>query len=100
MSKNKLTKKDVERIAELTNFELSKDDIARFAEMFTETLGYMDILNELDTSNVAETYQVTGLTNVFQEDETSSTILHQDAALRNGNEVEDNLFVTKAVLER
>jgi aspartyl-tRNA(Asn)/glutamyl-tRNA(Gln) amidotransferase subunit C len=100
MTKNKITKEDIEKIAELTNFKLSKEDIARFAEMFTDTIKYMDILNELDTTGVTETYQVTGLTNVFQEEDTKPTTLHQDAAIRNGNEVEDNLFVTKAVFER
>ncbi len=100
MSNNEVTKDDVKRVAELSGFELSNEEIARFSEMFTDTLAYMDTLSELDTSDVRETYQVTGLTNVFQEETDKSTTLSQADSLRNANETKDNLFVTEAVFER
>lgn len=100
MSKPKVTKEDVKKIAELSNLEISDAEINKFAELYTDTLGYMDELNELDTSETKETYNVTGLTNVFQKEEETKTTLSQAEALRNAPEEKDNLFVTKAVFDR
>ncbi len=91
---------EVKKLAQLSNLTLTDSEVKKFAELFTETLKYMDTLNELDTSNTKETYQITGLTNVFQKKDEDNTTLSQEAALKNAKEVKDNLFVTKAVLER
>ena len=93
-----ITKDDVRKIAELSNLNLTEDEVNKFARLFTDTLEYMDKLNELDTSEVKETYQVTGLTNVFQEDGEDS--LSQDDALSNAKEEVDGHFATEAVFER
>ena len=93
-----ITKDDVKKIAELSNLNLSEDEVEKFSRLFTDTLEYMDKLNELDTSEVKETYQVTGLTNVFQED--GSKTLSQNDALSNAQEVEEGYFATEAVFER
>ena len=100
MATNKITKEEVEKIALLSNLMLSEEDVELFASLFTDTLKYMDELNELDTSDTPEAYHVTGLTNVFQKDEDPSTTLSQAEALRNANEARDNHFVTKAVFDR
>ena len=64
---SRVTKEDVKRIALLCRLKVTEEEISLFSKLFTETLKYMDMLNELDTTGVAETYQVTGLTNVFQK---------------------------------
>ena len=96
---SKITKDDVKRIADLCRLELTAEEVGRFAELFTETLKYMDMLNELDTTGVKETYQVAGLANVFQKSDQKTT-LSKDAALSNAHEVIDGYFATKAVFER
>lgn len=100
MADNKVTKEDVKKIAELSNLELSDAEIEKFADLYTDTLDYMDELNELDTSETAETYHVTGLTNVFQKENETPATLSQAEALRNADEVKDNLFTTKGVFDR
>ena len=59
----------------------------------------MDMLNELDTSKVEPTYQVTGLVNVFQN-ETLYKTLTQEEVLQNAINTKEGMIGTSAVLER
>lgn len=99
MDTNKITTEDVKKIAELSRLKLTEKELEEFAEKFTDTLEYMDMLDELDTDGVDETYQVTGLTNVFQNGEVIPS-LTKEAALMNADEVIDDYFSTKGVFER
>ncbi len=100
MTKKKMTREEVLHVADLCNLELSEKEIEKLAVMLTDTLGYIEILKELDTKDVKETYQVTGMTNIFQEEEETSTTLTQEEALSNAREVIKEMFATKAVFER
>jgi len=57
------------------------------------------MLDELDTSKVNETFQVTGLTNVYQDGSQKVTLSREDA-LKNVKEIIRNLVVTKGVFDR
>lgn len=67
-----INKEDAKRIAELARLELSEKEIEEIAPQLSEILGYIGELSEVDTSAVSATAQVTGLTNVFREDEYSN----------------------------
>ena len=54
----KITEKDVTYVADLANLELSADERARMVRDLNSILGYIDRLNELDTSNVEPMAQV------------------------------------------
>lgn len=99
MAKNVISKEEVKKIAELSELDVSGEEES-FSELLSDTISYVDILNELDTSNVFETYQVTGLTNVFQRGSENSTTLSQKEALENAKEEENGLFVTDPVFDR
>ncbi|HEU5121456.1 MAG TPA: Asp-tRNA(Asn)/Glu-tRNA(Gln) amidotransferase subunit GatC [Candidatus Saccharimonadales bacterium] len=60
---------EVRRLAQLSSLALSDDEIESLKEDITNILGYVEQLNELDTQGVEPTYQVTGLENVWREDE-------------------------------
>ncbi len=94
-----ITQSDVEKIAKLVKLDVS-GDVDKLSEMFSATLEYINILNELDTSKVEETYQVTGLTNVFQNDKTKSNTITQNEALQNTKTDKSGLFETKGVFDR
>ncbi len=100
MSKEKLTREQVLHVADLCNLTLSDDEISKLSEMLTDAIDYIKVLEELDTSSTVETYQVTGLTNVFQKDEEKETTLSQKEALRNAKEVIKDMIATKAIFER
>lgn len=100
MAETKITTKQVKRIAQLCNLSIDDNELEKFAKMFTETLDYINVLEELDTTSTNETYQVTGLTNVFMQDGENTATLSKDDALKNASKVIDGLFATKAVFDR
>ena len=59
---------DVKHVAKLANLPLKPGEEDKFAKQFADTLKTVDVINELDTSKVEPTSQVTGLTNVTRED--------------------------------
>ena len=63
-----LTPAQVRHIAKLARLKLSDAEVEKFSKELTSILQYIEKLNEVDTSNVEPTAQVTGLTNVFRED--------------------------------
>jgi aspartyl-tRNA(Asn)/glutamyl-tRNA(Gln) amidotransferase subunit C len=54
----KVTEKDVTYVAELANLELTSDERTRMVRDLNSILGHIDMLNGLDTSNVAPMAQV------------------------------------------
>jgi aspartyl-tRNA(Asn)/glutamyl-tRNA(Gln) amidotransferase subunit C len=64
-----LSDDDVRHIAKLARLKLSDDEVKKFSKELTSILDYIDILNELETEEVEPTAQVTGMTNVFRNDE-------------------------------
>lgn len=48
----KITRPDVERVAALAHLELTPEELARMQQQLDSILGYIEKLNELDTTNV------------------------------------------------
>ncbi len=74
-----LSRKQVLHIAQLANLDLSSKEIEKFRSQLSDILGYIDILNELDTKEVKPTSQVTGLENVMREDEVKKSLSQKEA---------------------
>lgn len=64
-----LTKDEVRHIAHLARLRLSDEEVEKFSVQLTGILAWIEMLNEVDTSDVVETSQVTGLQNVVRADE-------------------------------
>ena len=93
------TENEMEKLSDLVKLPVSDVEKTKLAGMLSQTTEYMDMLNELDTSNVEPTYQVTGLTNVFQDSSLTQT-LTQDEVLQNAKNKKEGMVGTSAVLER
>ena len=63
-----ITIEDVRKIAKLARIELLPEEEKRHAVTMSAVLEYMKILNEVDTSGVSPTVEVTGLANVTRPD--------------------------------
>lgn len=63
-----LTPQVIEQVAALARLELSEKEKKMYAEQLSVVLDYIGMLNEVDTDNVIETSQVTGLEDVTRED--------------------------------
>ena len=60
---------DIQHLASLSNLALADDEVDGLRQDLENIIGYIEQLGELDTSGVEPTYQVTGLENVWREDE-------------------------------
>ncbi len=65
----KLDKAQIEHIAKLARLKLAEDEAEKFATQLSDILGYVEVLDEVDTENVEITAQVTGLKNSTREDQ-------------------------------
>jgi aspartyl-tRNA(Asn)/glutamyl-tRNA(Gln) amidotransferase subunit C len=95
----KFTKDDIKHISKLANVPITENEEESLTQAFTQTLEYIEVLDELDTSSVNPTYQVNGLKNVFQSPNTKTT-LKQSEALQNASDPVKDKFGTKAVFDR
>lgn len=65
----KLTDDEVRHIAKLCRLNLTDAEVEKFGGELSTILDYIDKLQEVDTTKVEATAQVTGLTNQFRDDE-------------------------------
>ena len=101
----KITQKDVQYVADLANLELTDQERARMEKDLNDILGYIDMLSEVDTSNVAPMTQVQGLAgevpveDALRPDEPKQC-LPRDLALKNAPETDGSFFRVPKVIER
>jgi len=99
MTAHVMSEDEVKKIAGLVKLELSHDEIEKFRKTIPQTLETIEILKELDTSDILPTSSVTGLADVYQR-EPAGNGLSQKEALANAREVVNGLFATTAVLSK
>lgn len=93
-----LTKSQVKHVAKLADLKLTEREVAKFQKQLSEVLDYTAQLDELETKGVEPTSQVTGLENVFREDEPEPS-LSQTEAISGAKRKEKGFFRTKAIFE-
>ena len=93
------SEKEVLYLSSLVKINLSDSEIKVLSEGLSKSTSYLDLLNELDTSNVEATYQVTKLENVFQKEglSKSKTLSHIEV-LSNAKNQEEGYIKTEGVL--
>ncbi len=94
----KLTKDQVIKVAKLANLPLSGEEEEKFSDQISKILDYINQLNQLDTSDVEPTFNVSTNQNVSRKDETVAS-LTQDEVLSNASQKKGGFFVTKGVFE-
>jgi len=99
MAKKDFSVEMTSKIASLANIPLDKREVEYFTDQFNKTLEIVDELTQLDTTNVAATYNVTKLTNVFREDEINKRhVLSAESALSNAKNEYNGFFVVPQIL--
>lgn len=73
-----ITETDTKHLAELTSIDLDEQEIQALSADLDRVVRYFSELSELDTSNVEATYQVTGLHNVWREDEVKNHLSREE----------------------
>lgn len=88
---------DIQHLAGLSSLALADDEVDGLRQDLENIIGYIEQLGELDTSGVEPTYQVTGLENVWREDEVQSGI-SRDELLELAPEKQNNQVKVPQVL--
>ena len=86
-----IAKEDVEHIGWLSRIEINEKETVEYMEKLNSVLEYFGQLDELPTENVAPTYHVAEIYNVFREDVVEEC-LSQEAALENTENKQEGAF--------
>ena len=89
----------VRHVAHLARLEISDEEVRRYADQLSAVLGYVDQLNELDTTDVPPTTHAVPLSNVFRDDAVRSS-LGPERALSNAPQQQDGFFRVPKVLDQ
>jgi aspartyl-tRNA(Asn)/glutamyl-tRNA(Gln) amidotransferase subunit C len=111
----KVTERDVAYVADLANMELSEEERVGMMRDLNSILGYIERLNELDTSNVEPMAQVSDRYGVDESKQGSERFaytyrddvveglrksLSQESALENAPDADGTFFRVPKVIER
>ena len=89
---------DVKKLAKLSALTISDTEAEALRGQLQEILGFVSQLSEVDTTGVKPTYQVTGLSNVWREDEVIEYGLDREALLKNAPDHQDGQIKVRRVI--
>lgn len=93
-----INRQDIEHISELARLELSPQEKDKFSQQFGAILEYISQLQELDTGRVEPTAQVSGLVDVWRNDELRPWAVEEVTAALAQAEQEQGYIKVKKVL--
>ena len=93
-----ITTDDVRHLAQLSNLQISDDEVDNLRGDLENILGYIEQLSELDTNGEEPTYQVTALENVWRDDEVQTSSVTRERLLSLAPEQADNSVKVPKVL--
>ncbi|MCL5666644.1 MAG: Asp-tRNA(Asn)/Glu-tRNA(Gln) amidotransferase subunit GatC [Patescibacteria group bacterium] len=92
-----LTREEVIKIANLARIQLSQEEVEKFQKQLSTILDYVEELKKVDTANVPEVFEVTGLQNIQRDDKVETADNHQEI-FKNAPEMKDGYYKVKAIL--
>lgn len=84
------------KLFELSKLEVGSVDIQKMKTQLSDVLSFVSVLNDVDTSGVEDTAEVTGLSNVFSKDE-GKRMMGLEDALSGAVSKDKGYFVVKGV---
>ena len=93
-----LTREEVLKIAKLSKLTFEEQEIEKFQIELNDILGYIDMLNEVDTSKIEPLVYINEAVNNFREKEEKPS-LEIDKVLLNAPESVENAIVVPKVVE-
>lgn len=97
MSSTKISLDQLQHIAKLSRLEIKPKKEESLATQLSETASYIDVLSQLNTKDVAPTFQTNHLKNVTRPDEIQDS-LSQAEALSQASDTYNGYFKTKATI--
>ena len=93
-----LTTDQVRKVAKLARLQLSEADVDRFTQQLGQVLGYVEMLNELNTDGVEPLAHPLEIENVLREDVPTPS-LTREAALSNAPKSDGRCFLVPQILD-
>ena len=93
-----ITKDEVMHIADIAMLNFSEADIDVFTEKFSQVIGFVETISEVDTENVEPTYQINDDTEALKDYE-ENQVLTRDEVLQNTVEHQYGYFKILKVVE-
>ena len=93
-----ITNDDVRHLAQLSGLQMSDPEAKSLRADIEKIINYINQLDELDTDGVEPTYQVTGLQNVWRDDEIIDSSVSRRQLLALAAEQSDNCVKVPKVL--
>ncbi|MGH7142451.1 MAG: Asp-tRNA(Asn)/Glu-tRNA(Gln) amidotransferase subunit GatC [Candidatus Saccharimonadales bacterium] len=87
---SKLDREDVLKLARLARLDLNQDEVEEYSRELNAILQYVEQLQTVDTAGLKPTNQVTGLVNVFRDDQPHDYGYKASELLKNVPVVQDN----------
>jgi aspartyl-tRNA(Asn)/glutamyl-tRNA(Gln) amidotransferase subunit C len=94
----KITRSDVEHVAQLARLRFSEDQLALFTEQLDTLLSYFDKLQEVDTRGIEPSTHAVSMCNAFREDQVRLSSPEADA-LKNAPASERGCFKVPKIIE-
>ena len=98
MSDNIITDAVFQHTAKLSRLEIKPEE-ASIKNQLIEAAKYVEVLDELDTSDISPTFQVNHKKNVLREDKVEAS-LSQELALSQAEYVSNGYFKTAATINK
>ncbi len=94
----KINDETVDKIAHLARLELSGEEKQEMIKDMNKILGFMDKLNEIDTSGIEPLVYMTNGVNNMREDVVKQEITHEEA-LKNAPKHNEDYFLVPKVID-
>ena len=94
-----LTREEVLKIAKLSKLSFEEKEIEKFQIELNDILGYIDMLNEVDTSKVEPLVYINDVVNNFREKEEKTSLEITKVVLNAPESAENAIVVPKVVGE-
>ena len=94
-----LTKEEVLKIAKLSKLSFEEAEIEKFQVELNDILKYIDMLNEVDTSEVQPLVHINDVVNNFREKEEKPSLKIEKVLLNAPESAENAIVVPKVVGE-
>lgn len=92
-----LTKEEVKHIAKLARLELNDEEVEKFGGQLSGILSHAKMLDEVNTDNVEPIAQITGLQDVFFEDEVQDSDITDELLDQSPMDKQDHMLKVKNV---
>lgn len=89
---------DIEYVAKLARINLTEAEKAKFSQQLDSILGYVEKLEELDTSGVEPMAHPHSMPNVWQEDVVGGSLTVEEA-LQNAPAKRNNMIIVPKVVD-